>query len=133
MVAEVQILTAAFLWVAVLDVLAGFGRVPLAAVRTAEVLQISTEALQCGVDAGVCPQCGRVLVGKGFIFVELGKQRRFGGHSVLNEFHGFRNSLCFVINQASKKVFRKRGGRSWGSWRARGAWFTRWALNNEND
>lgn len=66
-------LTACFLRVTLLDVLAGFRRVHLAAVRTAEVLQMSTEGLQCGVDSSVCTQDGLVLIRKGFIFVELRK------------------------------------------------------------
>lgn len=64
-------LTALHLWVALPDVLAGFGGVGLAAVRSAEVLQTSPEGLQRGVDSGVGTQGGLVLVGKGFVSVHV--------------------------------------------------------------
>lgn len=102
---EEKLLTAVFLRVALLDVLAGFRRVHLAAVGTAEVLQIPAEALQRGVDAGVRPQRGRVLVGKGFVFVEFWRWRRIRGYGIVDEFHSFGNALIFVIYQAGKEVF----------------------------
>lgn len=47
-------LTAGLVRVALLDVLAGSGGAGLAAVRTTEVLQVSPEGLQAGVDTGAC-------------------------------------------------------------------------------
>jgi len=76
-------LTARLLGVALLDVPAGFPRVQLAAIRTAEGLQMSAEGLQRGVDSGVRAQGGRLLIGEGFVLIELRKMRRLGSHVVL--------------------------------------------------
>lgn len=63
--------TGLFKGVALLDVLAGFGGVGLAAIGTLHVLQVSTEALQRGLDALVCPEDGRGIIGTRLIVVEL--------------------------------------------------------------
>lgn len=79
----VQRLTAGLLRVALLDVLAGSGRAGLAAIRTAEVLQVSPEGFQAGVDAGACPQYRLLPVGQGFVFVHL--RQRFCSHAIIQE------------------------------------------------
>lgn len=52
------VITTLFLRIALLDVLAGFCRVHLAAVGTTEVLQMSTEGLQRSADTSVCTNYG---------------------------------------------------------------------------
>lgn len=78
-------LTAGLLRVALLNVLAGSGGAGLAAVRTAEVLQVSPEGLQAGVDAGACSQHRLLPVGQGFVFVHL--RQWFCSHAVIQELH----------------------------------------------
>lgn len=137
-IGEKRSLTALFLRVALLDVLAGFCRVHLAAVRTAEVLQMSTEGLQCGVDSSVCAQGSLVLIGKSFVFVHLWKWRRISSHFVLDEFHGIRHATTIhvIVVRGNEEVFHSCGGGSWRAWRARWSRFTlrtltkkRWKLN----
>lgn len=120
-------LTALLLRVALLDVLAGFGGVRLAAVRTAEVLQVSPEGLEGGVDPGVPTQEGLVPVGKSFVFVDLWKW--ISSHAVIEELHGFWHlTVSVVIVRQSKEVLCPGVGRSRGARRTRWSWFTLWTL-----
>lgn len=118
--------------VALLDVLAGLSWVHLAAIRTAEVLQMSAEGLQCGMDTSFCTQGSLVLIGKGFIFVKLWRWRRISGHIVLDEFLSFwHTAVPIIIVRGSKEVCC--GGRPWGAWRARRSRFTLWTLTKKSN
>ena len=102
-------LTALLLGVAQLDVLAGFGRVHLAAVRDAQVVQMSTERLQGGVDAGVRAEGRRLLIGKGFVFQLRRELHRVWGVAV-----------PVVIHRGDHEVIHPRRGRSGGPGRPEG-------------
>lgn len=63
--------TAVLVRVAAPDVLAGFGRVGSASVRTAQVGQMPPERLQRGVDSSVCAESGLLPVGSRLVLVHL--------------------------------------------------------------
>lgn len=63
--------TAVLVRVAPSDVLAGFGRVSSASVRTAQVRQMPPESLQRGVDSSLSTESRLLPVGSSLVFVHL--------------------------------------------------------------
>lgn len=118
-------LTAPFLRIALPDVLAGLGRVRLAAVRTAQVLQVSVEGLQRGSDTRFGTQ--DVIVGLSFVLVELWRRWRISGVVVLAELYCFLNFAVSVVIDGIE-VLCSCCGRTRGPRRTSWPRFSRWTL-----
>ena len=104
--------------VALLDVLAGFGRVGLAAVGAAQVLQSSVEGLECGVDPRVGAQRVGRVVGQRLVPVEL--REGLGGCLAFSKIV-WGTAIGVVVEEAGQEVLHASHGGSRGPWGSDGA------------
>lgn len=121
--------TAVLVRVAAPDVLAGFGRVCSASIRTAQVCQMPPERLQRGVDSSVCTESGLLPVGSSLIFDHLWSCWWDSCSRVVCKFHRIWNiTIPLVVVCSNKEAFSRCAWRTWGSWGSRGSGLSFWTL-----
>lgn len=128
---EERSVTAVLVRVAAPDVLAGFGRVCSASVRTAQVWQMPPELLQRGVDSSVCTESSLLPVGSSLIFDHLWSCWWDSCSRVVCKFQRFWNiTIPLVVICSNKEAFSRCAWRTWGSWGSRGSGLSFWTLTD---